>query len=161
MDKKSMPSKVWDDITYPFPNFNGSTVEVLEWISNFTPHIMMDVITYPRWDQSWKMWIKGATGQAFDCVLWVGVYEISCYVTSCYDRIRRDSMLVITLMSVIMVALVMVAFFTIQMLYIHNQLFQLFPISYQILEFTLWNLVKRICLDIDPTTRKFNHQQAQ
>ena len=50
MDKKSMPNKVWDDITYPFPHFNGSTVEVWEWISNFTPHIMMDVITYPRWD---------------------------------------------------------------------------------------------------------------
>ena len=30
-----MPSKVWDKITYPFPNFNGCTVEVWEWISNF------------------------------------------------------------------------------------------------------------------------------
>ena len=26
--------KMWDDITYPFPNFNGATVEVWEWISN-------------------------------------------------------------------------------------------------------------------------------
>ena len=23
-----MPSKVWDETTYPFPNFNGCTVEV-------------------------------------------------------------------------------------------------------------------------------------
>ena len=23
-----MPSKVWDETTYPFPNFNGSTIEV-------------------------------------------------------------------------------------------------------------------------------------
>ena len=30
------PSKVWDEITYPFLNFNGCTVEVQEWISNFT-----------------------------------------------------------------------------------------------------------------------------
>ena len=30
--------KVWDEITYPFPNFNGAAVEVWEWISNFTPH---------------------------------------------------------------------------------------------------------------------------
>ena len=30
---------VWDEITYPFPNFNGCTVEVWEWISNFIPHI--------------------------------------------------------------------------------------------------------------------------
>ena len=59
-----MPGKVWDEITYPFLNFNGlwgeitypfinfngATVEVKEWISNFIPHIVMDVITYPCWD---------------------------------------------------------------------------------------------------------------
>ena len=27
--------KLWDEISYPFPNFNGVTVEVWEWISNF------------------------------------------------------------------------------------------------------------------------------
>ena len=42
-----MPCKVWDQITYPFPNFNGSTVEVWEWINNFIPHIIIHVITYP------------------------------------------------------------------------------------------------------------------
>ena len=26
------------EITYPFPNFNGRTVEAWEWISNFIPH---------------------------------------------------------------------------------------------------------------------------
>ena len=30
--------KVWDELTYPFPNLNGTTVEVWEWISNFIPH---------------------------------------------------------------------------------------------------------------------------
>ena len=45
-----MPSKVWDEIAYPFLNFNGCTVEVYEWISNFIPHFMMDVITYPFGD---------------------------------------------------------------------------------------------------------------
>ena len=30
-------TKVWDDITNPFPNYNGATVEVWEWISNFIP----------------------------------------------------------------------------------------------------------------------------
>ena len=34
-DDVIMPSKVWDEITYPFLNFNGSTVEVWEWLSNF------------------------------------------------------------------------------------------------------------------------------
>ena len=28
--KNRMPIKVWDDSTYPFPNFNGCTVEVWE-----------------------------------------------------------------------------------------------------------------------------------
>ena len=27
-------NKVWDEITYPFPNFKSCTVEVWEWISN-------------------------------------------------------------------------------------------------------------------------------
>ena len=27
--------KLYNEITHPFPNFNGATVEVLEWISNF------------------------------------------------------------------------------------------------------------------------------
>ena len=38
-------SKVWDEITYPFPNFNGCTVYVWEWISNCIPQFIMDVIT--------------------------------------------------------------------------------------------------------------------
>ena len=41
-----MSNKVGDGITYPFLNFNGATVEVKEWISNFIQHIAMDVITY-------------------------------------------------------------------------------------------------------------------
>ena len=45
-----MSNKVWREITYPFPNFNGATVEVWEWISNFIPHFIMDMIAYPCWD---------------------------------------------------------------------------------------------------------------
>ena len=41
---------VWDEITSPFPNFNGCTVEVWEWISNLIPHITRHVIIYPCWD---------------------------------------------------------------------------------------------------------------
>ena len=33
-----MHSKVWDEITYQFPNFNSCTIEVWEWISNSIPH---------------------------------------------------------------------------------------------------------------------------
>ena len=42
-----MPSKVWDEITYHFLNFNGTAIEVWEWRSYFIPHFIMDVITYP------------------------------------------------------------------------------------------------------------------
>ena len=28
MPKLASGNKVWDDITYPFPNFNGATVEI-------------------------------------------------------------------------------------------------------------------------------------
>ena len=46
----SIHYNVWDEIAYAFPNFNGYTVEVWEWISNFLPHLTGHVITYPRWE---------------------------------------------------------------------------------------------------------------
>ena len=36
-----MLSKVWDIITYPFPNFKGATAEVWEWIGNFISHFLL------------------------------------------------------------------------------------------------------------------------
>ena len=42
-----MPSKVWDEITYPFPSFNGCNVELWEWISSFNTYIIMNGITSP------------------------------------------------------------------------------------------------------------------
>ena len=47
---KHTSCKVWDEITYPFPNVNGYTVKVREWISNSILYFRMDLITYPRWD---------------------------------------------------------------------------------------------------------------
>ena len=44
-----IPSDVWDEITYPFTNFNGATIEVWEWISNFIQPFIMVAITYPCW----------------------------------------------------------------------------------------------------------------
>ena len=42
-----MPSKVCDEITYPFANFNAAAIEVWEWIGNAMPHFIIDAITYP------------------------------------------------------------------------------------------------------------------
>ena len=47
-----MPSKMWDEITYPFPNFNGINVAVWVWIRNFNPQLVMNGITYPCWYNS-------------------------------------------------------------------------------------------------------------
>ena len=41
-----------DRFIYWYPTFNICTVEVWEWISNFIPHRMMNVITYSHWDLS-------------------------------------------------------------------------------------------------------------
>ena len=46
-----MPSKVWFEIIYSFPNFNSCTIDVWEAMSNFIPHFIIDVITYLYWDQ--------------------------------------------------------------------------------------------------------------
>ena len=54
-----MLSKVWDKITYPFPNFKDCGVDVCEWMSNFISHFMIDVITHPCQDFSENVLIKG------------------------------------------------------------------------------------------------------
>ena len=42
--------KVWDEITYPFPNFKCATIEVWECISNLIPHFTGHMIISPCWD---------------------------------------------------------------------------------------------------------------
>ena len=39
--------KMWDEVTYLFPNFSGVTIIVWEWISNLISH---DMINYACWD---------------------------------------------------------------------------------------------------------------
>ena len=45
-----IPCRVWDKITFPFPNFNGITAEDWEWMSKFIPHFPGCVIPYPYRD---------------------------------------------------------------------------------------------------------------
>ena len=42
--------KVRGEKTYPFLNFNGATVEVQKWMSNFIPHFTGHVLTFPFWE---------------------------------------------------------------------------------------------------------------
>ena len=44
-----MRSKMWDENTYPSPNFNGITVVVWERVSNFIPHFIIDAIINLCW----------------------------------------------------------------------------------------------------------------
>ena len=53
---------MWIEITYPFPNFYITTVEVWEWMSNFIPQFVIDIITDPCWDQRYSMLITDARG---------------------------------------------------------------------------------------------------
>ena len=38
-----------DEITYPFPQINGFSVDVRKCVSNFIPHFIIHVITYSCW----------------------------------------------------------------------------------------------------------------
>ena len=54
-----MISKMCDESTYPFPNFNGFTVEIWESISNFISHFNMN--NYLSILNSFML-VKGAPG---------------------------------------------------------------------------------------------------
>ena len=41
---------------------NGATAEVWEWISHFIPYFIRHAITYPCWDQSLFVLVKGLCG---------------------------------------------------------------------------------------------------
>ena len=49
-----MPSEMCYAISYPFPNFDGATIDIRERISNYIT-LKMDLITYLCWNQSQSM----------------------------------------------------------------------------------------------------------
>ena len=49
-------------MTYPLLNFNGTAVEVLEWICNFIPRFTAYGMIYPCWNKSYSLLIKGVPG---------------------------------------------------------------------------------------------------
>ena len=51
-----MPNKVLDESICPSPNFNGTAIEVGEWLSNFIPQFIMHVIMYRRLEHSVCNW---------------------------------------------------------------------------------------------------------
>ena len=57
-----VPSKVWNEITYPFLNFNGYTVVFGERMTNLIPHLVMEGIIYPGWYIIKFVFVKGTPG---------------------------------------------------------------------------------------------------
>ena len=47
-----IPTNVWENDTYQFPNFNSCTVEVWELTSNLIPHFITDIIIHTCWESS-------------------------------------------------------------------------------------------------------------
>ena len=52
------PSKMSDDITYPFTNFNSCTVEVWDWIVNCVPHFKMDKTKPSEQENMWYIVLR-------------------------------------------------------------------------------------------------------
>ena len=48
--------KLWDEITYPFPNFNGTNVVVCEWTSNLIPHMGIWLLIHAGTSLQNKIW---------------------------------------------------------------------------------------------------------
>ena len=71
----TLASKVWNEMTYPFPYFNGVTVEIWKWIRVFIQHFLMDLITYPWWDLRYSLLVEGP---------WL--YVISKTVCFCWQK---------------------------------------------------------------------------
>ena len=59
---------MWVEITYLFPNFNGVTIEVWEWISNLIPYCIMDAIIYPLTGIWWEWLDVNVNENCFDTV---------------------------------------------------------------------------------------------
>ena len=89
-----MPSKVWYEMTYPFPNFNGWSVEVWEWVSHFIPRFTMYVIIYPWWDLSWSILEKGpGRSQISFRIILQAPEQYHCCTDACEATVKNVSLL--------------------------------------------------------------------
>ena len=59
-----MHFKGWDEITNPFPNFNGCTIEVWEWIIIFIQHLNIHVISLPYWKNNKTVLLRDTRGES-------------------------------------------------------------------------------------------------
>ena len=74
---------MWDEITYPFLNFNGATVEVYEWISNFIPQFKYVYNYLSMLGLNLKNVSKRGPRCRYAVLLWIVVVILSFFVTAC------------------------------------------------------------------------------
>ena len=72
--------KVWDKITHLFPSFNGTNIEVWEWIGNVIPYKIMGVITNTCEKWSYSVLVK-ASGR---CILYQLELVIFRFISKIY-----------------------------------------------------------------------------
>ena len=93
-----MPAKVWYEIIYPFPNFNGADVEVWEWISNciprFTRHVVecrnvkgqLELKTWDKYNKSITHPCRCINGSlAQETLMLRQVWVFTCHRNDCDD----------------------------------------------------------------------------
>ena len=73
--------KMLGEIIHPFINFNGATVEVWEWITNFILHFTGYVITYSCWDEINRAdyLVQGVAHVRRDCHTAQAIYNHTVY----------------------------------------------------------------------------------
>ena len=59
--------KVWDEITYPFSNVNGCTIEVWKWRSNFVPHFNQRSLEMNKWFYPTLYWVCNLSMLGLKC----------------------------------------------------------------------------------------------
>ena len=91
--------------TYSFPNCNGCTVHVWEWISNFISHIIMDAIIYHCQNECQSMLVKGVLDiyavnfAAETSAQFRSDLETPCSVASRFPQMKSESLVMRTFSS--------------------------------------------------------------
>ena len=77
---------MWDEIIYPFPYFNAYIVEIWQWVSNFIPHFVNNVMTYTCLEpQDWMLNESyrlefGGFKKSFQFMSKIKIKALTCYL---------------------------------------------------------------------------------
>ena len=84
-----MPNRAWCQITYPFPNSNGWTIDVWQGINNFIPHLIKDGIIHAYRIKVYTLLVKGIP--VFQALYSVGVCNYLDYTLQVTKSVENSS----------------------------------------------------------------------